>query len=224
MDRKIVNQSRPAVLRPSQVRRPTRAFRQEGLPRGLTEASWRLTVRALGQEWTLSLGDLRAEVADVAQEGLFVCVCRWAQVNSFGGVLLKDIVTMLGLDEQVDGLVVRQRSMPGADGRSYETSVPYRTLVADDALIALEMDGQPLTLETGWPARLISLSLFGYKQVKCLGSLDFVEELEPGWWELKRGYDVEGTIQPGTVSLLGHTVDRLEVRTSGRVELPLRDL
>jgi DMSO/TMAO reductase YedYZ molybdopterin-dependent catalytic subunit len=93
-----------------------------------------------------------------------------------------------------------QRSVPGTVGKVYESTIPLRDALDHGAILCYEMDGQSLTLELGWPLRLIDPSLYGYKQVKCIGELRLTTEFRAGWWEVEAGYDPAGTIRGGRFS------------------------
>jgi DMSO/TMAO reductase YedYZ molybdopterin-dependent catalytic subunit len=201
------------------IKRPTSTFRQEGLPTGLTEASWRLTLQgdSVGQPRSFSLTELQETFPHVTERGLFVCVCRWGQENSFTGVRLGDLLDACHVPWRERVLYALQRSAPGADGRIYETTVPIRKAVENQALLAWAMDEKPLTPELGWPLRYIDWSLYGYKCVKCLTELVVTTEYLPGWWERECQYDIDGTIMPGTITVVGDEAFRFEIDRRGRV-------
>jgi hypothetical protein len=201
------------------INRPTSTFRQEGLPTHLTEASWRLTLqgRSVTQPRAFSLTELQGMFPTATEHGLFVCVCRWGQENSFTGMLLRDLLDECRVPWREEELYLLQRSAPGATGRVYETTVPIRKAVENRALLAWAMDGKPLTPELGWPLRYIDLSLYGYKCVKCLTELVVTTEYLPGWWEQECQYDIDGTIMPGVITVVGDEAFRYEIERRGRV-------
>lgn len=201
------------------IKRPTMTFRQEGLPSGLTEESWRLTFHGYppGGHRSFSLAELKATFPGSTDEGLFVCVCRWGQQNSFAGVLVRDFLDFFHVPWRKQNLYLLQRSVLGCKGRAYETTVPIRKAVEDQAMLAWSIDGQPLTLETGWPLRYIDFSLFGYKGVKCLAELVVTDRYELGWWERECQYDLNGEIMPGTITVVGDEALRFEIERKGRV-------
>jgi len=64
---------------------------------------------------------------------------------------------------------------------------PLEALEADDALIAYEADGEPLTPDHGWPLRLVAPSRYFWKSAKWLRALELRPTDEPGFWE-RYGY------------------------------------
>ncbi|MFQ3568601.1 MAG: molybdopterin-dependent oxidoreductase [Aggregatilineales bacterium] len=74
------------------------------------------------------------------------------------------------------------------NARGYKTSLPLRAL--EDAIIAFEKDGAPLTPEDGFPARLIIPGRYGYKQPRWLTYIA-LREAPSGFWE-ERGWPLDG--------------------------------
>ncbi|MBK8021326.1 MAG: molybdopterin-dependent oxidoreductase [Chloroflexi bacterium] len=92
----------------------------------------------------------------------------------------------------------------------YTTVVPVGAL--DDAVLALERDGAPLTEEDGFPARFVLPARSGYKQAKWVERIELISQPVGGLWE-DRGYDVHGSLQPG--SSLTVTAEDGALRLSG---------
>jgi DMSO/TMAO reductase YedYZ molybdopterin-dependent catalytic subunit len=190
--------------------RPTKLFRQEGIPDNLDERTWCLKLRGKVRfEMGLTLGTLRTQLPAVTKTGVFLCVCRWGAINEVKGVRLQDVVQLAQPTLPLDYTYVMQRSVAGPNGHVYESSIPLAQALDDDAILAYELDGQPLSMDLGWPLRLINFNLYGYKQVKCLGELVFTDEFKPGWWETEKQYDIKGVIRPGpTVIVNCESLDR----------------
>jgi DMSO/TMAO reductase YedYZ molybdopterin-dependent catalytic subunit len=55
-------------------------------------------------------------------------------------------------------------------------------------MLALEMDGRPLTRAHGAPARLLMPQMYGYKGVKWVKRITVTHHPAQGFWE-QRGYD-----------------------------------
>jgi len=69
-------------------------------------------------------------------------------------------------------------------------------------LLAFEMDGDPLPLEHGYPARLVAPGLFGYKMPKWIERIDLRESSDGGFWE-SRGFSLDGDAAV-KVAILSH--------------------
>lgn len=73
----------------------------------------------------------------------------------------------------------------------------YSTFITLDqlrsAVLVRHMDGQPLTLEQGYPARLIVPGLYGYKMPKSITRIELSAHPTAGFWE-QRGWDASGDV------------------------------
>jgi DMSO/TMAO reductase YedYZ molybdopterin-dependent catalytic subunit len=117
----------------------------------------------------------------------FHCVTRWSRLgNLWEGVSTREIVHRAG------GL------MPGAEfvlahgyDRGFTTNLPVADFLADDALVAITHDGEPITLDHGGPARLIVPQLYAWKSAKWVSGLEFRDHDQAGFWE-SNGYHMHG--------------------------------
>jgi DMSO/TMAO reductase YedYZ molybdopterin-dependent catalytic subunit len=82
----------------------------------------------------------------------------------------------------------RYWSKPGSDH--------MKSALDRNAILAWQADDAPLTLETGFPLRLIDFGLFNYKCAKALQSIEVTRENKRGHREAHSGYDLDGTVQP----------------------------
>jgi DMSO/TMAO reductase YedYZ molybdopterin-dependent catalytic subunit len=69
--------------------------------------------------------------------------------------------------------------------------LPASDFLAEDALIALTHDGNPISLEHGGPARGIVPQLYAWKSAKWIAGVEFVEKDKAGFWE-RNGYHMHG--------------------------------
>jgi len=65
--------------------------------------------------------------------------------------------------------------------------VPLPDLDREDVLFASHHDGEPLTLDHGYPLRLVVPHLYAWKSVKWVRALEFLDHDQPGFWE-RYGY------------------------------------
>ncbi len=72
----------------------------------------------------------------------------------------------------------------------YTTSVPLTVLDDDDVLLCTGWNGQDLTVEHGWPLRLLVPKKYLWKSAKWLRGLEFMTKNRLGFWE-QRGYHDE---------------------------------
>lgn len=72
----------------------------------------------------------------------------------------------------------------------YTTSVPLEVLDDDDVLLCTGWNGQDLSVEHGWPLRLLVPKKYLWKSAKWLRGLEFMTKNRLGFWE-QRGYHDE---------------------------------
>ena len=75
----------------------------------------------------------------------------------------------------------------------YDTPIPLEDGRAEGSVIALKLNGQPLSLEMGFPARPFMPSLYGWKSAKWLTEIELLSGYVDGYWEL-RGYHERGNV------------------------------
>lgn len=113
------------------------------------------------------------------------CVTTWSKFDtSWSGVMVDDLLAAAGIAPATPFLLAH-----GYDG--YTTNVPYADLSAEQAMVAVSYEGQPISPEHGGPARLVVPHLYFWKSAKWISGLQFTERDEAGFWEL-RGYHIYG--------------------------------
>jgi DMSO/TMAO reductase YedYZ molybdopterin-dependent catalytic subunit len=157
--------------------------------------TWRLRVRGMvDKELSLSLHDLLSRPL-VERDLTLVCVSNevggtYAGNARWLGVPLRDILEEAGVHDGADQLVSRS-----VDGWTAGTPVAA-LLDGRDALIAVGMNGEPLPVEHGFPARLVVPGLYGF-----VSATKWVTELElttfdafDGYW-VKRGWAQQAPVK-----------------------------
>ena len=122
----------------------------------------------------------------VNYEESFHCVEGWSIKDvRFEGISLKGLILKA---KPRRARYVMLRCLEG-----YETVVPLEDTLSDRAIIAMRMNGSPLTEEHGFPARAFIPHLYGWKSAKWLCQIDLLEEYKDGYWE-HRGYHERGNV------------------------------
>ncbi len=117
----------------------------------------------------------------------FHCVTRWSRLgNVWEGVSTHELV------ERAGGLLP-EANFVVAHGYDFgwTTNLPVSEFLAEDALIALTHDGEPISVEHGGPARGIVPRLYAWKSAKWISGIEFTKEDRPGFWE-RNGYHMNG--------------------------------
>ncbi|MBI1358263.1 MAG: molybdopterin-dependent oxidoreductase [Acidobacteria bacterium] len=66
---------------------------------------------------------------------------------------------------------------------AFERSLPVEKALEDDTLLAIEMNGEPLTAAHGYPVRLIVPGWYGVASVKWLESIHLTDEMFHGYYQ-----------------------------------------
>jgi len=117
----------------------------------------------------------------------FHCVTRWSRLgNLWEGPSIQELILQAGgLHPDAKFALIR-----GYDD-GWTTNLPVEYLLAEDALVALTHDGEPLSVEHGGPARLVVPQLYAWKSAKWVAAIEFRAFDEAGFWE-ENGYHMRG--------------------------------
>ena len=157
-----------------------------GVKPNFHESHWRFAVEGqIADPIDVGWSDFQQLVPKVAQVSDFHCVTTWTKQDvSWAGFRFADVVKRVQPDESA-----RYVHMHCGDG--YTTNLSLEDLLADDVLLAFELDGAALPIEHGGPLRMVVPKLYAWKSAKFLRRLVFQDTDEPGYWE-QRGYHHRG--------------------------------
>jgi DMSO/TMAO reductase YedYZ molybdopterin-dependent catalytic subunit len=109
------------------------------------------------------------------------CVTRWSRFDArFGGVHWRELAKLVSPKPSARFVIAHSE-------QGYTANVPIEFLEDDNALLATEADGEPLTPEHGWPLRLVIPGKYFWKSAKWLRGIELRATDEPGFWE-RYGY------------------------------------
>jgi DMSO/TMAO reductase YedYZ molybdopterin-dependent catalytic subunit len=109
------------------------------------------------------------------------CVTRWSRFDtSFKGVHWSELAKLV-LPKPGARFVVAYAE------QGFTANVPLAALEEEDALLAYDADGEPLTPEHGWPLRLVIPKRYFWKSAKWLRGIELLDHDQPGFWE-RLGY------------------------------------
>lgn len=156
-------------------------------PPKIEMSNWKLRVYGMvGQpvewDWNAFLALPRVRVFSD-----FHCVTRWSRLgNTWEGVSTRELLPLAGGAAAGAGFVLAH----GYD-RGFTTNLPVEDFLAEDALVAIEHDGEPISTEHGGPVRLIIPRLYAWKSAKWLSGIELLPADKPGFWE-SNGYHMRG--------------------------------
>jgi len=109
------------------------------------------------------------------------CVTRWSRFDtSFRGVHWRELAKLVQPRQAARYVVAHAE-------QGFTANIPLLALEDDNALLAYEADGEPLTPDHGWPLRLVVPSRYFWKSAKWLRGLELLARDQPGFWE-RYGY------------------------------------
>lgn len=176
-------------------------------PAALDLDGWRLEVGGLvGSPMTLTY----SEVAAIATDELVAdihCVTSWTRLGmTFTGLPLLRLLDEAGV-EPTAGFVRFEAYSP----RRHDTSVPIA--LADEVWLVHAVDGEPLSVEHGWPLRTVLPSRYFYKSLKWVHRIELLAEDRLGYWERESAYHNVGDPATGRERF---TTGSLDPRQLGR--------
>lgn len=142
-----------------------------GVLRTAQSPDYRLTVSNGANVSTFTLAEL-ASLPQTACRLPIACVEGWSATADWSGVLLSTLVGAVGGSPDSDVRIISLEP-PGPYSR---TTVPARHARDSQTLIALELNGEPLDLDHGYPARLIAPSRPGVLQTKWISRIEVVQK------------------------------------------------
>ncbi len=96
------------------------------------------------------------------------CVEGWSASGTWTGVRVRDLAALVGWDG-TGGIGVRSLQLAGGSSQS---RLPANVVDDPDTLLALALEGQPLSLDHGYPCRIIAPNRPGALQTKWVSRLE----------------------------------------------------
>jgi DMSO/TMAO reductase YedYZ molybdopterin-dependent catalytic subunit len=206
------------------------------VPTSVDLATWRLKLTGrVGNPLELSMEDLhgkfpRATVTAVNQcsgnsRGRFaprVLGGQWgdgAMGNAeWAGARMRDILSMAGVQAGANEVTFNGLDKPALPTvPDFVKSLSLDRIMDDpDVIVAYEMNGRPLPMLNGFPARLIVPGWYATYWVKNLSEVTVVDKPFEGFW-MKPAYRIPdtpcGCIEPGTAPKRTVPINRMTVRS-----------
>ncbi len=166
--------------------------------------AWRLSVGG-ERPFTLTYDELRALPS---VEGTWTLECISNLVGGvllsaapFRGVPLRDLLARAGVPSST-----REIRFVCSDG--YTESIPLETANDERTIVAYLMNGEPLTKEHGFPARVLMSGRYGMKNPKWLTTIAPLSQVFNGYWE-QRGWSKDAFVL--TTSQIRNPFDGQEI-------------
>jgi sulfoxide reductase catalytic subunit YedY len=121
----------------------------------------------------LSLDDLRA-LGKKEQITLHHCIQGWSGIAEWGGLPMAKLIELVR-PKPAAGAVAFYSFGEGAEGGAFYDSLSMANALHPHTLLAYEMNDEPLTELHGAPLRLRVENQLGFKMVKWIRAIEFVE-------------------------------------------------
>lgn len=205
------------------------------IPTSVDLNQWRLKIGGnIAKNLELSMGDLKSKFEKVTYTAVIQCSGngrsffeprvaggQWkngAMGNvTWTGVRLKDILNMAGLKTGSVDVAFNGLDSPVLPTTpDFIKSLPVDKAVEDDIMVAYEMNGEPLTMLNGFPARLIVPGWYATYWVKSLSEITVLSKPFEEFW-MKPAYRIPdnpcGCIAPGTTPKKTVPINRMTTRS-----------
>lgn len=152
----------------------------------LPTSSWTLGVSGLVATPTTWTWDEAHALPSSTYEGDIHCVTTWSKLGmAFTGVSVDTLLAAAG------GPLRTATHVLATSHTGYTTNLPLADVTGGRAWVAWEVDGAPLPVAHGGPARLLVPHLYFWKSAKWVADLRLLDHDEPGFWE-QNGYHDRG--------------------------------
>ena len=111
----------------------------------------------------------------------FHCVTQWSSLdNVWEGVLFSALVAAAKPKPEARFVMAHCYG-------DYSTNLPL-DVAMEEGILAHKQNGEEITIDHGWPLRLIVPSRYAWKSAKWVNGIELMAEDAPGFWE-QRGYN-----------------------------------
>jgi DMSO/TMAO reductase YedYZ molybdopterin-dependent catalytic subunit len=147
--------------------------------------TWTFTVEGLVDHPITWTWDEMHALPPSTYEGDIHCVTAWSKhAMRFTGVSVDVLLDAAGVAPNATHVVAFSHT-------GYTTNLPLADVTGGRAWVAFEVDGEPLAVDHGGPARLLVPHLYFWKSAKWVAGLTVLDHDEPGFWEAQ-GYHNRG--------------------------------
>lgn len=161
--------------------------------------NWRLKVNGLvTNELSLSLNDIK-KLPYQDQITKHICIQGWSAIGQWGGIHMREIIKLAKPNKNAKYIVFHAYDVDG-DNQPFYEALRVTDMRDSQTILAYEMNWKPLTAEHGAPLRLRCERKLGFKMVKYIKSIEFVDSYKQigrgrgGYREDNVMYDWEASI------------------------------
>lgn len=113
------------------------------------------------------------------------CVTKWSKFDTqWSGIPVSSFWEQIAPKPEATHVMINAY-------HGFTANLPIEDFLAPSNLFAHTYDGEPLTLEHGFPLRLVVPHLYFWKSVKWVRGFTLMDADAPGFWE-RNGYHMYG--------------------------------
>ena len=147
--------------------------------------AWTFTIDGLVERPTTWTWPQVHALAESTYSGAIHCVTTWSKFDmTFTGVSVDTFLAIAQPHPSATHVVATTHT-------GYTTNLPIDDVTDGQAWIVWEVDGRPLPVDHGGPARLLVPHLYFWKSAKWISGIRILDHDEPGFWE-RNGYHRRG--------------------------------
>lgn len=181
-------------------------------------ASWDLPITGLvDQPLKLTLDDLRNNYEPRNQYVTLSCISGRVGTTLIGttqwtGASLQEVLADAQVKDGARFLVI-------SSGDGFYETIDLELIDSDDRImLAYDWDGNPLSVDHGYPLRVWIPDRFGMKQPKWITSIEVVDEYQEGYW-VERGWDEIAQVK--TTSVIDSIAVDALIEQGGQTRVPI---
>lgn len=147
-------------------------------------STWEFKIWGLATPKTFTWADIIAmPQSDFTAD--FHCVTTWSKLDvQWQGVKVIDFMAQIDVDPKA--VHIMEHCYGG-----YTTNIAMDDFLREENFFAHTLFGEPLPADHGGPLRLVVPHLYAWKSAKWINGLEFLDHMEPGFWE-RNGYHERG--------------------------------
>jgi DMSO/TMAO reductase YedYZ molybdopterin-dependent catalytic subunit len=138
---------------------------------------WKLKVHGLVEdEFEMTLADIQSRPKQ-EQITKHICIQGWSAIGEWGGMHMSEILDRAKPTKNAKYVVFHAYDVDG-NGKPYYEALRISDMKDPMTILAYEMNWKPLNIEHGAPVRLRCERKLGYKMVKYIKSIEFVDSFK----------------------------------------------
>ncbi len=182
----LSSNSRLSVKKTPPIGQPPRVNGLIGLRRGTSAKDYRVLIEQKESAKELPLSSFYI-IPKKSHSTDFRCIEGWSEERQFAGAVFSEWMSSQNLGKKADGTYYQYVGLETPDGEYY-VSIDMESMLHPQTVLAWELNGKGLTLNNGFPLRLIIPIKYGIKSLKRIGKIIFSDQKPRDYWA-ERGYD-----------------------------------